>query len=125
MRPRGMFHRLCFRVWSEIIAGVRFAVSCALTVAVLALLLVLAADLFVFKRDGTWVSISVRTLLQLGDLPPPFDVIASVPAEFALPVAAGMLFVARRWLRALEQRRTRSDRDDVLDDMERAFHSRS
>jgi hypothetical protein len=125
MRPRGWFSRVCFWIWSEIIAGVRFAVSCALAAAVFALLLVLAADAFVLQRDGAWTWMSVRKLLQLGDLTTPFDMLASLPAELALLVAAGFLFVARRWLRALEQRRAGSERDNILDDMERAFRSHS
>ena len=125
MRPRGAFHRLCHWMWSEIIAGVKFTVSCALAVAALLLVFVLAGEVFVLQRDGAWRPISIRKLLDLGDLATPFDMLASLPATLVLLVAAVMLFAARRWLRALERRRAGSDRENILDDMERAFQSRS
>jgi hypothetical protein len=124
MRPRGVLYRLGFWAWSEIIAGVRFAVSCALTVTVLLLLFVLASEVFVLQRDGAWRSVSIRKLLELGDVRTSFDVLASLPAELVLPVAALVLFAVRRWLRALERRRAGSERENVLNDMERAFHAR-
>jgi hypothetical protein len=125
MRPRGAFHRLCHWMWSEIIAGVKFTVSCTLAVAVLLLLFVLAGEVFVLQRDGAWRPISIRKLLDLDDVATSFDVLGSLPATLVLLIAVVVLLAVRRWLRALERRRAGSDREIILDDMERAFQSPS
>ena len=128
MQPRGVFYRFCFWTVSELIGCTRFAVSCALTVAVVAFAIVLGSQTFVLARDGDWRPVSAERLLQIFDVEVPGgSLAATVPAAVVLFAAAALLFAVRQGLRAIERRRNDrargDDRAGIIDDMERALQS--
>jgi hypothetical protein len=128
MRQRGAFYRLRFWVLSALIGCTRFAVSCALAVAVVGFAIVFGSQIFVLLRDGDWRSVSAERILQIFGLDiPDGSLAASTPAALVLFAAAVLLFVVRKALRAVERRRRDNargdDRDGIIDDMERALQS--
>jgi len=128
MRRRGAFYRLGFWIVSALIGCTRFAVSGALAIAIMAFVIVLGSQIFVFARDGDWRPVTAERLLQLFDIDvPDGSLAASIPGAAVLFAAAALLFAARRGLRAIERRRRDQargdDRAEIIDDMERALQS--
>jgi hypothetical protein len=128
MRPRGAFYRFRFWIFSALIGCMRFAVSCALAVALIVFAIVLGSQIFVFARDGDWRPVSAERLLQIFDVDVPGGALAAAtPAALVLFAAAALLFIVRKILRTAELRRDAKargdDRDGIIDDMERALQT--